>query len=241
MVLKKSERRLNFFIYKTFTFYGLSFQICSTKVKLCNFSISLSSNQLILTTPILHERQPTSSNPPSSQRESRFISLLHNMSLSYFLFARHYSGNHLLVSFLAGTERFHFPAFPLIQLWIYCMVTKFKPSWVTPFGNLWINARLAATQSLSQPTTSFIGLLRQGIHRMPLFCFIEIAIIFSFKCATPDIVETVTLNTWTYPNNCLRTISCLFRKSKHYLLFPIIFCGPEEDRTPDLLIANEAF
>jgi len=27
---------------------------------------------------------------------------------------------------------------------------------------------------------------------MPLFCFIEIAIIFSFKCATPDIVETVT-------------------------------------------------
>lgn len=116
VVLKKLERRSNLFIYKTFTFYGLSFQICSIKIKFCNFSISLSSNQLILTTPILHERQPTSSPHLSSQRESRFGFLLHNMSLSYFLFARHYSGNHLLVSFLAGTERFHFPAFPLIQL-----------------------------------------------------------------------------------------------------------------------------
>lgn len=192
VVLKKSERRLNFFVYKTFTFYGIPFQIYSTKVKLCNFSISLSSNQLTLTTLTLHERQPTSSNRLSSQRESKFISLLHNMSLSYFLFARHYSGNYLLVSFLAGTERFHFPAFPHIQLWIHCMVTRFKPSRVTPFGNLWINACLAATQSLSQPTTSFIGLLRQGIHRLPLICFIEIAIIFSFESATPDTVETVT-------------------------------------------------
>ena len=116
VVLKKSERRPNFFIYKTFTFYGLSFQICSIKIKLCNFPTSLSPDQLILTTLILHERQPTSSTPPSSQRESGFVSLLHNMSLSFFLFARHYSGNNLLVSFLAGTERFHFPAFPHIQL-----------------------------------------------------------------------------------------------------------------------------
>ena len=71
------------------------------------------------------------------------------------------------------------------------MATRFKPSRVTPFGNLWINACLAATQSLSQPTTSFIGLLRQGIHRTPLICFIEIAILFSFKCATPSTVEIV--------------------------------------------------
>lgn len=189
MVLKKSEGRLNLFIYKTFTFYGLSFQICSIKIKLCNFPTSLSPGQLILTTPILHERQPTSSTPPSSQRESGFVSLLHNMSLSFFLFARHYSGNNLLVSFLAGTERFHFPAFPHIQLWIYYMATRYKPSRVTPFGNLWINACLAATQSLSQPTTSFIGLLCQGIHRMPLICFIEIANIFSFKCAKQCIVK----------------------------------------------------
>ena len=221
VVLKKSERRLNFFVYETITLYGIPFQVFSTKVKLCNFSISLSSNQLTLTTLILHERQPTSSLLLLSQRDSRFRFLLHNMSLSYFLFARHYSGNHLLVSFLAGTERFHFPTFPPIQLWIHCMATRFKPSRVTPFGNLWINACLAATQSLSQPTTSFIGLLRQGIHRTPLICFIEIAILFSFKCATPSTVEIVIKNNWTYPNNYLRTILCLFRKSKHYLLFPI--------------------
>ena len=99
------------------------------------------------------------------------------------------------------------------------MVTRFKPSRVTPFGNLWINACLAATQSLSQPTTSFIGLLRQGIHRMPLICFIEIAILFSFKCATPSTVETVTLNTWTYPNNCLRTTLCLFENQSITFFF----------------------
>lgn len=192
MVLKKSERRLNLFIYETITLYGLPFQVYSIKVKFCNFSISLSSNQLILTTLILHERQPTSSNHPSSQRESGIKFLLHNMSLSYFLFVRHYSGNYLLVSFLAGTERFHFPAFPPLQLCIHCMAIRYNPNQVSPFGNLWINACLAATQSLSQPTTSFIGLLRQGIHRMPLICFIEIAILFSFKCATPSIVESVT-------------------------------------------------
>ena len=192
MVLKKSEKRTDLFIYKTFTFYGLPFQICSTKVNFCNFSISMSSNQLILTTLISHERHPTNSPLPLSQRDSRFGSFLHDISLGYFLFARHYLGNYLLVSFLAGTERFHFPACPPIHIWILCMVTRFKPSWVTPFGNPRINACLTATRGLSQPTTSFFGLLRQGIHRMLLFGFIEIAILFSFKCATPSIVEIVT-------------------------------------------------
>ncbi len=58
-------------------------------------------------------------------------------------------------------------------------------------GNPRIKACLTAPRGISQPTTSFIGLLRQGIHRMPLICFIEITILFSFKCATLDIAETV--------------------------------------------------
>ena len=69
------------------------------------------------------------------------------------------------------------------------MVTRFEPSWITPFGNPRIKACLTAPRGLSQPTTSFIGLLRQGIHRMPLIGFIEITILFSFKCATTDTVN----------------------------------------------------
>ena len=184
MVLKKLERSFNLLKYETFTLYGLPFQICSDKVEFCNFSIKLPFNQLTLTTPMLHDRQTTDSPPQLSLRDSWFGFSLHNIGLGSFLFARHYSGNKLLFSFLAGTERFHFPACPPIQLWIYCMVTRFEPRWVTPFGNPRIKACLTAPRGLSQPTTSFIGLLRQGIHRMLLFGFIEITILFSFKCAT---------------------------------------------------------
>lgn len=141
VVLKKLERSFNFLKYETFTLYGLPFQICSDKVEFCNFSTRLPSNQLTLTTPMLHDRQTTGSPLQLSLRDSWFGFSLHNIGLGSFLFARHYSGNKLLFSFLAGTERFHFPAFPPIQLWIYCMVSRFEPRWVTPFGNPRIKAR----------------------------------------------------------------------------------------------------
>ena len=41
--------------------------------------------------------------------------------------------------------------------------------WVSPFGNLRINACLLAPRSLSQATTSFIACNRQGIHHVHLF------------------------------------------------------------------------
>ncbi len=41
--------------------------------------------------------------------------------------------------------------------------------WVSPFGNLRIEACLPAPRSLSQATTSFIACNRQGIHHMHLF------------------------------------------------------------------------
>lgn len=127
------ERRFNFFKYETFTLYGLPFQIYSSKVEFCNFSIKLQFNQLTLATPILHDLQTTNAPLQSSLRDSWIGFFLHSIGLGYSLFARHYSENHLLVSFLAGTERFHFPAYPPIQLWIYCMVSRFKPRWITPY------------------------------------------------------------------------------------------------------------
>lgn len=81
-------------------------------IKFVTFRLACRLINLILTTPMLHDRQLTSSHHPLSQRDSRFRSLLHNIGLDSFLFARHYSGNKRLFSFLAGTERFHFPAFP---------------------------------------------------------------------------------------------------------------------------------
>ena len=73
-----------------------------------------------------------------------------------------------MLSLPAGTEMFHFPAFPPHTLCIQVWVTGHDSCRVSPFGNPRITARLAAPRGLSQPPTSFIGSWCQGIHRAPL-------------------------------------------------------------------------
>jgi hypothetical protein len=73
-----------------------------------------------------------------------------------------------LLSLPEGTEMFHFPSFPPHTLYIQVWVTGLAPSWVSPFGNPRITARLPAPRGLSQVPTSFIGSWCQGIHRVPL-------------------------------------------------------------------------
>ena len=73
-----------------------------------------------------------------------------------------------LFSLPAGTEMFHFPAFPPHTLYIQARVTRHDSCWVSPFGNPRITARLTAPRGLSQPPTSFIGSWCPGIHRVPL-------------------------------------------------------------------------
>ena len=73
-----------------------------------------------------------------------------------------------LFSLPAGTEMFHFPAFPPHALYIQARVTGHVSSRVSPFGHPRITARLPAPRGLSQAPTSFIGSWCQGIHRMPL-------------------------------------------------------------------------
>jgi hypothetical protein len=63
----------------------------------------------------------------------------------------------LLFSLPAGTEMFHFPAFPPHTLYIQVRVTPHNGCRVSPFGNPRITARLTAPRGLSQPPTSFIG------------------------------------------------------------------------------------
>ena len=73
-----------------------------------------------------------------------------------------------LFSLPAGTEMFHFPAFPPHTLYIQMRVTGHNSSRVSPFGHPRITARLPTPRGLSQAPTSFIGSWCQGIHRMPL-------------------------------------------------------------------------
>jgi hypothetical protein len=74
----------------------------------------------------------------------------------------------LLFSLPAGTEMFHFPAFPPTSLCIQLAVTPHHWCRVSPFGHPGITARLTAPPGLSRPPTSFIGSWCQGIHRAPL-------------------------------------------------------------------------
>ncbi len=62
-----------------------------------------------------------------------------------------------LFSLPAGTEMFHFPAFPPHRLYIQRQVTRHHSCWVSPFGHPRITARLTAPRGLSRPPTSFIG------------------------------------------------------------------------------------
>ena len=68
----------------------------------------------------------------------------------------------------AGTEMFHFPAFPPLALYIQARVTAHDGCRVSPFGHPRIKARLTAPRGISQPPTSFIGSQCQGIHHAPL-------------------------------------------------------------------------
>ena len=73
-----------------------------------------------------------------------------------------------LFSLPAGTEMFHFPAFPPHCLCVQQRVTAHDDCRVSPFGHPRIKARLTAPRGLSRPPTSFIGSWCQGIHRAPL-------------------------------------------------------------------------
>ena len=72
-----------------------------------------------------------------------------------------------LFSLPAGTEMFHFPAFPPHHLYIQWRVPQHDSRQVSPFGHPRITGRLSPSRGLSQTPTSFVGSLCQGIHRAP--------------------------------------------------------------------------
>lgn len=68
------------------------------------------------------------------------------------------------VSLPAGTEMFHFPAYPPQKP----AVPAHDGRRVAPFGDPRIEAMLEAPRGLSHPQTSFVGTVCQGIHHAPL-------------------------------------------------------------------------
>lgn len=94
-------------------------------------------------------------------------------SLGSSSFARHYSRNRCLLSLPLGTKMFQFPRLPLPILYIQIRVTRHYPSRVPPFGHPRFKACLTAPRGLSQPTTSFFGILRQGILCVRLSNFLR--------------------------------------------------------------------
>ena len=63
----------------------------------------------------------------------------------------------LLISLPAGTEMVHFPALPSTRLWIQRGIPRYEPRWVSPFGNLRVEACLRLTgayRSLPRPSST---------------------------------------------------------------------------------------
>src|SRR5690606_12564427 len=122
----------------------------SASTRLCHCSIRCQPDPHGPTTP---RTQPLTGIPRTRFRLLRFRSPLLTESR--------------LFSLPAGTEMFHFPAFPPHTLCVQVRVTPHDWCRVSPFGHPGITARLTAPPGLSRPPTSFIGSWCQGIHHPP--------------------------------------------------------------------------
>ena len=66
-----------------------------------------------------------------------------------------------------GTEMFQFPRCPPTGLCVHPGVTRYHPRRVAPFGFPRLSACPQLPEAFRRVATSFIGLRRQGIHRVP--------------------------------------------------------------------------
>ena len=110
------------------------------------------------------QRQLSRPTTPTTQR----LPAITHTRFGLFRFRSPLLSESLLFSLPVGTEMFHFPTFPPTALCVQAEVTGHDSSWVSPFGNPRITARLPTSRGLSQAPTSFIGSWCQGIHHVPL-------------------------------------------------------------------------
>ena len=138
-------------MYGGITLYAGTFQSASTSTTI-SYSVLVRQNQRV---------GPTT---PNAQR----LPAITRKRFGLFRFRSPLLSESLLFSLPVGTEMFHFPTFPPTALCVQAEVTGHDSSWVSPFGNPRITARLPTSRGLSQAPTSFIGSWCQGIHHVPL-------------------------------------------------------------------------
>ena len=138
-------------MYGGITLYAGTFQSTSTSATVF-YSLSV------------RQHQPNDPTTPHRQR----LPAITPTRFSLFRFRSPLLTESLLFSLPVGTEMFHFPTFPPDPLCVQGQVTGHDSSWVSPFGNPRITARLPTSRGLSQAPTSFIGSWCQGIHHVPL-------------------------------------------------------------------------
>ncbi len=151
-------------MYGALTHCGASFQCASTTRQLCNSVLHL---VLELSAP-----QPRTGNPTR---------VFHQLGLGSTQFARRYYGCRCCFPFLPGTEMFQFPEFPLPVLCVQTGVPLHDEWWVSPFGHPRIRALSAAPRGFSQPYTSFIGAMCQGIHRWLFVAWISKMLVLAMQ------------------------------------------------------------
>ena len=136
-------KRLIYFTYWAFTVFGQIFQLCSVINKLCN------SLQLL---QLLHNgsRNPTDTTPAGLT--------CHWFGL--YPFRSPLLGVSLTISFPPVTEMFHFSGLP--SLWTHGLLHVGFPIQTSADQRT-----LAPPRSFSQLATSFFGIWRQGIPRVP--------------------------------------------------------------------------
>ena len=140
---------LEHFNYRAGTVYGYAFK----RIRLYSF-----------VTLTVRQNQQKSPATPTMQR----LPAITHDRFGLFRFRSPLLTESRLFSLPVGTEMFHFPTFPPAALCVQAEVTGHDSSWVSPFGNPRITARLPTSRGLSQAPTSFIGSWCQGIHHVPL-------------------------------------------------------------------------
>ena len=128
------------YVYGGITLYADTFQCASTSAMV---SYSLTDQQL----------RPDGPTTPLRQR----LLAITPARFSLFRFRSPLLSESLLFSLPVGTEMFHFPTFPPTTLCVQVTVTGHDSSWVSPFGNPRITARLPTPRGFSQAPTAFFG------------------------------------------------------------------------------------
>ena len=111
-------------------------------------------------------RQNGPCGPTTPQRQR--LPAVTSLRFSLFRFRSPLLPESRLFSLPAGTEMFHFPAFPPDALCVQAQVPGLSSRWVSPFGHPRITGRLSPSRGFSQTPTSFIGSRCQGIHHVHL-------------------------------------------------------------------------